>query len=334
MERTQKPVTNIALQEPLVKEAFDMRLSPSRVEVYLDCPYRWFLESVVKVNELEWDYGARDRGSIAHETLNRLIGEAMQSEAGRITPENLAYYANRLDGVFEECQQEYFDAHYANSDIPFYVREDLARLKVDLKAHLAREAVFLPGFKPWLLEAEVYGVYAGQEFKGIVDRVDKKDDMYVVIDYKTGTLDSVPYWDPEGGVNKIQTALYATLIQEQFASEVKRPVGALYVSLKDGSVGGALDATSLDPEALQLSDAAFCKLAVNLAYESRSKNKVEKSVYQGFNEYLREVEDRVGKAIAHLRGMDISKHPGNKKGAFCPVVQTCGLCEVRRSYGR
>ncbi|MGH9172841.1 MAG: PD-(D/E)XK nuclease family protein, partial [Vicinamibacterales bacterium] len=81
------------------------RVSVSRLERYLDCPFRFYASEVLRIDEQPEDEDTRtplERGRFLHELWERFFSEWQQRGHGRIEPERLL----EARAVFEEiCEQ-------------------------------------------------------------------------------------------------------------------------------------------------------------------------------------------------------------------------------------
>ncbi|MCU1494368.1 MAG: nuclease family protein [Acidimicrobiaceae bacterium] len=182
-------------------------LSPTSLEAYATCPFRYFLGhvldcEVVEEPERRLSIDARDRGSIVHEILERFVGDLIA--AGDIsrgtdtdTGEPRAGSAERLAATAAETFAKYQRLGLTGKAVLWDVerRRILAWLETERVAdELRRASGLLPvavelafGFRDL---APVTRHVVGRElhFRGKIDRVDRaRDGSLVVIDYKTGS---------------------------------------------------------------------------------------------------------------------------------------------------
>lgn len=349
MTKQETKRTQIQLQDTEVQSLFNPdHLSPSSVEAYLFCPYSWYMTYVVGVRDLGMDMGPLAKGSILHNTLAELYKEVMQDPDGRITPDNKERFMARAEDIYQDVSHCYLAQNFPHSEIPIEWIEELNKTKQLLYKRIDKDATFLPGYKPWLIEEELEGEYAGYNFKGIVDRVDKNGDSFVVIDYKLGSMDAVSYLDEAVGVKKIQTALYAQLILKKYQDQVSHAAGTLYLSLGNDDkniVGGAIDSSILySPDlntrpslyegiSLTVLPPEYTVLLNNPQAADQEPQDTPDPTPPTFQDYLDAVEAYVAHHIVQMSRMSIPKRPNNEKGAYCIVLDACGQCEKGASYG-
>jgi ATP-dependent helicase/DNAse subunit B len=207
-------------------------VSAGALEHFADCPVKWLVEDMLKPDELEPDPEAMVRGSYAHEVLQHTF-RRLQEETGerRVTHGNLAE-AERI--LLDELRRRRSD--FRLSPKQTRVRAAARRLEFDLLRYLRSEADSDSRFEPAELElqfgfgdgGEPVEIEGGLRLRGRIDRVDVKDDMALVIDYKTGrSVDryKVASWEPE---NRFQAALYMLVVERLLGL---RAAGGVYVAL-------------------------------------------------------------------------------------------------------
>ncbi len=254
--------------EPAVPHDAPLRLSPSQIEAYLECPYKWFAARWMGVGVPDEDFGPLERGSFAHEAL-RLFFERFGRKPRADEADMEQAFACMAD-VCRELLLAQEDkpcgsrlAPLPNSPIE---QGEVAELCKHLQLSVAHEPSFLigTGFTPKLFEfsfADYDVELAGCRLTGVIDRVDIDEaGNAVVVDYK-GSLSAAydlpkikEYADRGFGGKKVQALLYMAAIagspklreamSEAAGTHVRRVVGALYLSYRctprDAHVRGVL----------------------------------------------------------------------------------------------
>lgn len=296
--------------------------SPTALEDYYRCPYRWFTSRRVGYNGMDTAFDAAAQGNLVHAVMERFYKEFSAAGHRRVTLDNLDVALEVASAAFDE-QVEVDKARerrglYLKTQADRLVCEEL---RAQVLALVERDAVFLPGFYPAYFELELDDVtgsqleYAGVPVRGKVDRIDVDDHgNAVIIDYKLSTL-SQGYGFAHGAdlPERIQTDIYATLVQRYF--DVRdipmRVLGSVYRSYSTNMLRGAYSRV-LDWGS---SEQAKSKL------DALPRGEGEET----YEAYLQRVESVMASCVDRLRAGDIEPAPIAKdaceycKGAlFCP----------------
>ncbi len=168
-----------------------MSFSASAINMYLGCPLSFVLRYGLKIHEKPRaadESDPRGIGQIAHECLEQLYLPLLDQS---ITPELIEAMRPRLDELIKESSQK----HYPGLDI--------SRGRPYLESHIQQELLhrLLDAQKsepPYILESVERHLHGrvelpdGSSFdlKGFVDRIDRLEDGWRIVDYKSGTLPS------------------------------------------------------------------------------------------------------------------------------------------------
>ena len=175
------------------------RMSPSRFETYARCPFRYFLQYVLEVREIEepaeeFTISALDRGRIIHTLLHRVYSECLTdrrfAELNDVDRERIIAYA---DEIIDEVGET-----FPNRMPAAWAAERTGILEM-LSALLEAEQEIAPTAAPHLFEQD-FGRSGREpvtrtledgtrlEFTGRIDRVDAMGaDGFRIVDYKTGS---------------------------------------------------------------------------------------------------------------------------------------------------
>lgn len=244
----------LADQKSLRKLVFDTRgeplaFSPTALEDYYRCPYRWFASRRVGYNGMDAAFDAAAQGNLVHAVMERFYAELIEAGFERVTPDNLAQALEIAARAFDH-QVEY-DVNRARSGLYLRSQYDICAcgaLRSRVLELVERDAEFLPGFKPTYFELSLgHGTgtvltYAGVPVRGKVDRVDVDDQgNAVVIDYKLSGLSAgYGFARDEDLPQRIQTDIYAVLVQRHFAAQgvPVHVVGSVYRSYSKNCMRG------------------------------------------------------------------------------------------------
>lgn len=212
--------------EPRAPQQLPAKLSATAVEALRDCPYRFFVRSVLKLSqadELDAEADKREYGTWLHATLH-----AFHRDAEAATGEGRAAAAERLLRTSEQCAAE--------------LALDEAEL-LPFRASLER---LLPDYLDWLetrrrdgwhwhageapFESEP-AVLAPRGLQGRIDRIDvRAGGAAEVIDYKTGAVAKLRQ-KVQQPLEDTQLIFYAALLRT--ARPDLAAVSACYVGLDD-----------------------------------------------------------------------------------------------------
>ena len=203
-------------------------VSPTSLETWAGCPYRYFLGHVLRLSALETPEETTaitplERGSLVHHILERFVVETSASGPmpgpGESWDENAHRRLMRLaEEAFQEAESRGvtgkpllwdLDKEDIREDLTSFLEEDARLRAANGTSRLLPEVRFgLGGATP-----EVFDEETGVRFRGIIDRLDANGDgsAALVIDYKTGN--SRPYAnlekDPIDRGKRLQLGVYS-----------------------------------------------------------------------------------------------------------------------------
>jgi CRISPR/Cas system-associated exonuclease Cas4 (RecB family) len=221
--------------------------SPSALQQYARCPYRFALHGIFGLRPAERPTGIQrldpaSRGELYHSVQFELLRDLEARQLLPVTPDHLSRVLDRLETVLQDAAAR-AEADLAPA-IPQIWRSEVQSLRADLRGWLQQKAAMEPDWLPRYYELsfglkdpagrdphsvyEPVSVAGGCKLRGSIDLVERHASGVVrVVDHKTGR---VPDPRPEivGQGEVLQPALYA-LAAEQLLGE---PVsfGRLYYS--------------------------------------------------------------------------------------------------------
>jgi len=195
-------------------ELFAYGLSPSALNKFIMCPldfyYRYIL-NLTESSEVEENIESSTFGTKIHDVLERIIRDnflqdeshpqplsidILQKEKGKAT----AYLEEAYLKVEEGKRGTYFtknDLKYGQNKLSFdisnrfilsFLDKQIKQLKSSTEAVIPIALELKENFEA-TFEPEIFGVKRKVKIKGQADRIDKKGDVYRIIDYKSGTCD-------------------------------------------------------------------------------------------------------------------------------------------------
>ena len=303
------------------------RVSPSQIEVYLECPFRWFAMRRLRIEELDEGFGPLERGSFAHAALEAFYRQFRESGHAKVTPANIDIARDLMRCVVDGLSSRQFDEEPKSGRLVY--ANELERREVmgfcdQLVDFLDFEAEFLPTFRPTYFEFEIGPnqavEYGGFPLTGKVDRIDVDDEGHaVIVDYK-GSVGPEHFIAGKGPAHpgKVQTRIYAQVVRRVLGLDV---VGALYVTYgRTPEVSGAYDSRVLDLPHLPGVRAEKCGCGLIEALPDEMPGDFSFADL-AFDRMLDATEALAGDAMARMCAGDIAPRPSCKDAcAYCPVL--------------
>lgn len=247
------------LQDEELQKEFQLRYgpdyvwSPSRLNRYAVCPYGFFAEYILALEEREEPEEGMDalqRGSLLHAILERFNREIAQNELALTEPD----CPEVLELLRACCRAEFAAAPTRYGFRPealwAYEKRELERMLETLVSWECAENGDRAVFSPYRLEVG-FGVGSSPSplqvqteegdflIRGVIDRLDRDTHGNLrVIDYKSGRTQ---YWssDMKAGT-ATQTALYALAAQEYWLRAGARVVESYYLHIPIREKSGRL----------------------------------------------------------------------------------------------
>jgi RecB family exonuclease len=310
--RAPGPLTNPAV---LASLAAVRAYGGTTLEQFDVCSYRWFAGHELDPQPLDPVPDPLVQGGLMHAALDRLYKERPGGDP-LPRPGSLGAWVAR--------GRELLLALFAERELGEHPAERAMARRVErlLERFLAEEAAREGGgFEPWLLEA-AFGEHEDSErpaldlggwgLHGAIDRVDRdRDGRAIVIDYKlSGRVTPLEKFEEQA---KLQLPLYLQAVERHWGAA---PVGGLYHPLRGTSVRR--------PRGVVLDEAA----AELGSYGLYDRDVVDA---EGLEELLAESKRRASEIVARMRGGEIRRDPGPRRGlrghdtcpAFCTFAPIC-----------
>ncbi|WP_430816833.1 PD-(D/E)XK nuclease family protein [Carboxylicivirga sp. RSCT41] len=228
------------------KAGHEKFLSPSALSVYIECPMRFYYQKIAGIkepDEITEEADARIFGLIFHDVVENLYKTHIGKEVEAATIEGWIKNKKLIDGLiregfnthltdYEKGKSTFTEIHGKNVMVFEVIRRYLLQF---LKLEKARSPFTIVD-----LERKVQHCYSSNELKlnigGFIDRLENKDGILRVMDYKTGTGDPTissinDLFDTDKHKkNKatFQTLLYSLILEETGDSSPVQP-GVIWV---------------------------------------------------------------------------------------------------------
>lgn len=196
-------------EEPITEEYttinYNSNLSPSAAEKYLNCPKQFYLRSLLKIKELEEDdvfnpLPANNEGTLIHSCLEDLVNNPKMT---------FDEFMSNADKKIEDFFKTRKPVH--TETINIIKNRYLTIVKAGYEKGLEEsEAEFK--VKPYKDKESNISIY------GTIDRIDKKDNKYKIIDYKTGK--NVKH-EEDDVITCFQVLLYAYILEKEYGKEIE-----------------------------------------------------------------------------------------------------------------
>jgi len=238
--------------QPVPSPARGRPMSPTRLETWASCPFRYFLGNVLHLGERDdpervVEISPADKGTLIHQVLEGFLTEVL----GRGAPEpDAAWTPEDRRRIGELAEQAFADVEARGltgrpltwrrtrsgvlNDLDVFLSEDDEHRRTSRVRPAAAEMAFGLGDTPPLSLKLPSG--RTLTFRGSADRVDRADDGHlVVLDYKTGS--AKPYKDlandPVQAGTALQLGVYAEAARAQLGAD---EVASYYwaISVKGG----------------------------------------------------------------------------------------------------
>ncbi len=225
--------------------------SPTALQHYATCPYKFFLYAVHRLAPREVpqaidELSPLQRGSLVHDVQFELFGQLEKNGLLPVTRENLETAREILDAAVDEVAARYRDT--LAPAIERVWEDGVAGVRADLREWLRRTTEDESGFVPWRFElsfglarrrtrdarsvTEPVPLECGIRLRGSIDLLEGCGDRLRATDHKTGK-DRIPAKAIIGGGETLQPVLYA-LAAEKLFPDAEVEGGRLYFCTSAG----------------------------------------------------------------------------------------------------
>lgn len=221
-QESQKILKRFTMQ---AEEVERRELTPSALNDYIDCRLRFYLKHIARLREaeeVEEELDARVFGNLLHDVAHAFYDQLASKKNGEIGPED---FRNSSRQIEELIDQAFVDLYSLDSKKEVEYEGQRVVVKAIAKEFMAKiiehDVAFAP-FKVLSLEEKHFVEMPINDVTvllgGKIDRIDSKNALVRIIDYKTGkdelVVESVPSLfarDAKRNKAAFQTMLYAYL---------------------------------------------------------------------------------------------------------------------------
>jgi CRISPR/Cas system-associated exonuclease Cas4 (RecB family) len=228
--------------------------SPTALQSYAACPYRFFLYTVHRLAprkepEAIDELSALQRGSLVHDVQFELFGRLEKEGLLPLTPAHLDSARAILDAALDEVATRHRDD--LAPAIERVWQDGVASVRAELREWLRRASEDDSGFVPWRFElafglagrrardvrsvADPVPLDCGIQLRGSIDLVERRGDRLRATDHKTGK-NRIPAGAVVAGGESLQPVLYA-LAAEKLFPDATVEGGRLYFCTSAGGFG-------------------------------------------------------------------------------------------------
>ncbi len=314
------------------------RTSISQIETFNRCPYIHFVRYGLRLSdEQNTRIKPNQIGTIIHEVLSVVVPEIVKAEKEDVQIKEIA--KKQLEQLL---QKEEYKEVVENSDNAYIIKalyRELVRI-VDAVISEIRLSGFTPTYYEYKFDKTLK--INGIDIKGYIDRIDVKDDGFIILDYKTGDNQFKNYNDIYSG-KKLQLLVYARAFE---LSSNKKAKGVFYFPISNGfgddksyRLNGVMLNTDDNIVSMDnmLIEPNYVSSIVNL--QTTSKGEIKKSDYYKFMCISREDFDylldfaisQVSKTINKIMLGEINPYPLNDAGkSVCEYCEYKALCNYQK----
>jgi len=297
-------------------EALAETVSVSAIELYAQCPYRWFIKYVMGIEEFDRDLDKRDIGGLTHDILHAFFEQWKELRDEPITQHNLPEALKLAERVIVKAEKDSILWDMEPEEF-LRVREYVqTSLESEPNLNILMDNLVKPHAFELDIQAEDNIVIGGARISGRIDRVDVSSTHFAVIDYK-GTVGSSASLIEN---LNLQVGIYLLALKQLSKSEKgagltgKEPAAGIYMSYKTGKEAYIADKS---------------------VFSMKTKgDDIKPDEHERFLAQLDEVETIVKRAVDGMRAGHISPPDNKPKNAFvcasCPHLR----CDKRQQVFR
>ncbi len=318
------------------------KIKITQLESYYTCPFKHFISYGLKlVENKDGEMRQNDFGNFLHDFCNNLIRSAKKNIGEYDESELEALILNCFDNLIKS--EKYFLLNDEENELSKQILKSEAIRFGKFLSYEQKKSDFKIYKTEYKFDSDLSVTIDDKDFSlvGIVDRVDKFEDYYSVIDYKTGSLASNNaqianlYYG-----TKIQVYVYLKALTKKFNGKA---FGAFYLPITNAFLDDDSDAYKLNGYFLddvnlcehadldlkdnyksKLFEASFSTSKENMKKGIKkllSKKKVKEEDFEAMLDYSLEI---VKQGVKEIINGSISPSPIKDGCNFCAYKDICG----------
>ncbi|MGP1489570.1 MAG: PD-(D/E)XK nuclease family protein [Treponema sp.] len=211
------------------------RVNASDLKLFAECPAKWFLQSVLSINEEDTDadlFNPRYVGLLSHHILEKLYQKIQETDTVFISA-HIDEYTKWADELFAQTihTQTDFQGPLAAPFIQSIKKKTLQGVSFVLSV----DAEKLDGYTPLVMEGKLRHRSEDILYHGVIDRVayQQAEDRAVILDYKSGTAPAASSYTPDA-MRDFQIPMYLFLAEKELVkSQIEH---AFFLGLGDEKI--------------------------------------------------------------------------------------------------
>ena len=333
--------------EPICEKLFlkNGKIGVSEIECFNMCPYKHFVEYGLKIRDKKGEtFDAIDNGQIIHEFLKVCVPILEKRQYSKVEIRDMV--VKYLEPILSKEEYLHLIKNPYNKANIKALKNECVRLIGGIVYQL-NNSKFTPFKfeKPFSFDVGQIGVNKNKVvLVGVIDRIDKFDDYYVVVDYKTGNTTMDDYKDIKSG-KKWQLIVYSYVESKNGLI----PAGCFYLPIKNDfsskdafpyQMQGVLnsDIKVIDAMDIGLNGPNYKSKIVPL---ETTKNGIKENAYfknmclnmdqiTKLNEY---VFEKVEEKLESILSGEVEPKPlEDGKNLTCSMCKYLGLCNFNTLY--
>ncbi len=289
-------------------------LSASQLELYHQCPYRWFISRKVGVGSMDEVLDGLHMGTFAHEVFKRTFNSVAEEGIRAVTADTVEHIKTKAAAEFDSFLAEQTSERPGERCVVATTQDGLQmqRMRENILDSIDLMQQMPNGFEvqanEFKLTVEEGIEYAGAIINGSVDRVDASNaGAFVVLDYKGSAADYAAGVGEDGWSGlpaKVQALIYAQSLARTTAFAGLACVGAMYLGYRAA-------------EARKFSAGSFDGVRYDMSTLVSNKGS---NVAMDFQEFLDQVEAELALCVQRMLRGDIAPDPLPNACTYCEMT--------------